>query len=427
MNSLLIILFTLLVILLLTAKFKIHPFLSLITASILVGILAQEPIAAIDSISSGMGKVFSHFAIVITAGSIIGTVLHRSGATSVIAEDVITLSKKPLIALNLLGFIFAVPLMCCILAYVVFIPLAKEIKTKLQLPKGLAATALVLGTLASYNLIYPSPVIFSSAGELGISSREIMLPGIAIALIVSFVGYLYASKVCNFTDMSDYLNDGEENHRENSKKPGRIDSYSPLMIPIILILAEVFTNINILDFLGNPNVALLIGVALSVILPGRYFLFSNVRTWIEKAIRRSGVVLLDMCGGGALGATLLMVGAGEELGNMMLGFSIPSILVPFLIAVAIQSVQGSRVVTMLVAPSLVIPILPQLGLPAVIVLFSMASGTFLISHFNDPYFWIFGDLAEMKPMEVLRSYTAGGVIMGMVSITLVTVAYLTFY
>jgi GntP family gluconate:H+ symporter len=134
-----------------------------------------------------------------------------------------------------------------------------------------------------------------------------------------------------------------------------------------------------------------------------------------------------MCGGGALGATLLMVGAGEDLGNMMLGISIPSILVPFFIAMAIQSVQGSRVVTMLVAPSLVIPILPQLDLPAVIVLFSMASGTFLISHFNDPFFWIFGDLAEMKPMEVLRSYTVGGIIMGIVSIALTTIAYITFY
>jgi GntP family gluconate:H+ symporter len=427
MNPLLIFLLTLFVILLFTAKFKIHPFLSLITASIIVGILAQEPIAAIDSISTGMGKVFSHFAIVITAGSIIGTLLHRTGATSVIAEDVITLSKKPLLALNLLGFVFAVPLMCCILAYVVFIPLAKEIRTKLRLPKGLAATTLVLGTLASYNLIYPSPVIFSAAGELGLSSREIMLPGIGIALIVSFAGYLYASKVCNFTDMSDFLNDGEEKRKESGSKPGRIDSYSPLMIPIILILAEVFTSFEVLDFLGNTNIALLIGVALSVILPGRYFDFSDVRAWIEKAIKRSGVVLLDMCGGGALGATLLMVGAGEDLGNMMLGISIPSILVPFFIAMAIQSVQGSRVVTMLVAPSLVIPILPQLDLPAVIVLFSMASGTFLISHFNDPFFWIFGDLAEMKPMEVLRSYTVGGIIMGIVSIALTTIAYITFY
>ena len=79
---------------------------------------------------------------------------------------------------------------------------------------------------------------------------------------------------------------------------------------MILILAEVFTSTTILDFLGNPNIALLIGVALSVLLPGRYFDFSDVRAWIEKAVKRSGVVLLDMCGGGALGATLVMTGAG---------------------------------------------------------------------------------------------------------------------
>jgi GntP family gluconate:H+ symporter len=83
--------------------------------------MAGRPEEALSTISSGMGKVFSQFAIIITAGSILGLVLEKTGRMEIIANDLIKLSKKPLLALNILGFIFAVPFMCSILAYVYFI------------------------------------------------------------------------------------------------------------------------------------------------------------------------------------------------------------------------------------------------------------------------------------------------------------------
>lgn len=137
-----------------------------------------------------------------------------------------------------------------------------------------------------------------------------------------------------------------------------------------------------LPFLGNPNIALLIGVLLSI-FSGRKLGSPVLRKLVEKAMRRSGVVLLDLCGGGALGATLAMTGAGESLGRFFLQLSLHHILVPFLVAAALQTVQGSRVVTMLVAPSLLLPLVPELGLPPEVIILSMASGTFLISHVND--------------------------------------------
>lgn len=70
-------------------------------------------------------------------------------------------------------------------------------------------------------------------------------------------------------------------------------------------------------FLGNPNIALLIGVLLSI-FSGRKLRFPILRELVEKAVRRSGIVLLDLCGGGTLGATLAMTGAGEALGRFFL-------------------------------------------------------------------------------------------------------------
>ncbi|SFM15541.1 GntP family permease [Methanolobus profundi] len=428
MYPIIIFLFSLIIILFLTAKLRIHPFLGLILTSVITGVLAGEAAGTIDAITSGMGRVFSHFAIIIAAGSIIGLVLHRTGGARLIASDIISISRKPLFGLNILGFIFSVPLMCCILAYVIFIPVAKEIRIKKELPKVLTASVLVFGTLASYNLVYPSPVVYSAVSELGINNSDILIPGIIMALIVSFVGYFYARKFCSTGNMDIIINEnGTGIENEGIILPGRIAAYSPIAVPVALILAEVFTNIALFDIMGEPDMALLIGVVMAIVFAYRQYSFGHVREWVEKAIKRSGVVILDMCGGGALGATLAMTGVGQEMGTLLSGLPLPAILVPFLIAVAIQSVQGSRVVTMLVAPSIVIPLVPVLGLPPEIVLFSMASGTFLISHFNDPFFWIYKDLAELETSEVLRSYTLGGVVMGITSLALTGVVYLLFY
>ncbi|TQD26355.1 GntP family permease [Methanolobus vulcani] len=426
MEPIIIFLFSLLLILILTAKLRLHPFISLIITSAIIGILAGEASTTIETITSGMGKVFSHFAIIIAAGSIIGLILHRTGGAKLIASDIIMISKKPLFGLNILGFIFAVPLMCCILAYVIFIPVAREIRIREGFPNVLTASVLVFGTLASYNLIYPSPVVYSAVYDLGINASDVMIPGIIISFIVSITGYFYATKFCKTGDISNFIVDTETENK-NMNTPSRMAAYSPIAIPVALILTDVFTNIAIFDILGEPDMALLIGVVMAIFFAYRQYSFDSVREWVEKAIKRSGVVILDMCGGGALGATLAMTGVGQEMGTFLSGLPLPAILVPFLIAVAIQSVQGSRVVTMLVAPSIVIPLVPVLGLPPVIVLFSMASGTFLISHFNDPFFWIYKDLAELETSEVLRSYTLGGAVMGISSLMLTGVAYMLFY
>lgn len=426
MNSIVIFLLSLLLILFLTAKLRLHPFIGLILTSVITGILAGEASTTIETITTGMGKVFSHFAIIIASGSIIGLILHRTGGAKLIASDIIKISRKPLFGLNILGFIFAVPLMCCILAYVIFIPVAKEIRIREGLPKVLTASVLVFGTLASYNLVYPSPVVYSAVYELGIKTSDILFPGVVIAFIVSIAGYFYAMKFCKTGNFSDFIVDNETEN-ENMITSGRIAAYSPIAIPVVLILTDVFTNIPLFDILGEPDMALLIGVVMAIFFAYRQYNFNSAREWVEKAIKRTGVVILDMCGGGALGATLAMTGVGQEMGTLLAGLPLPAILVPFLISVAIQSVQGSRVVTMLVTPSIVIPLVPFLGLPPEIVLFSMASGTFLISHFNDPFFWIYKDLAELETSEVLRSYTLGGAVMGMCSLMLTGVAYLLLY
>lgn len=420
MNPIIIFLIALIIILIMTAKFKIHPFLSLITVSLLVAILSAKPFYGLESILNGMGRVIYHLAIIIVCGSIIGMVLDGIGGTSVIADDIIQTSKRPILALNLLGFLVAVPVMCCILAYVILIPIAREIAIKQKIPIGVAATSLSLGTLASYELIYPAPGIYSTAKELGVVGIEIMVVGLVIAIPTTLIGYFYARRFCRLGAIPTSMVE-----KQSTQKISRLRAYSPIIVPLALIFSNLVFHVPVLSFLGDPNIALLIGVLL-VFIAARGFGIDKVKKWTEEAVRRGGAILLVLCAGGALGSTLVMTGVGQEMCEIVIKSNLPSILIPFLIAVAIQSVQGSRLVTFLVVTSLILPVLPELGLPMEIGLMSMASGTFMVSHANDPYFWTVIELADMSPSSGYKCYTIGGIVIGTVAF-LVTIVIYSFY
>ncbi len=425
MTPILIFFLALVLILVMTTWLKIHPFLSLITVSIFVGILAGKPFEALESILTGMERVIYHLGLIIVCGSIIGMTLDGIGATSVIADDIIRISKKPVLALNLLGFLVAIPLMCCILAYVIFIPIAREIASKLNIPVGVIATSLCLGTLASYELIYPAPGVYSAAKELGVVGADIVILGLMLAIPTTLVGYLYAEKFCRFGKSPTSV--AEKRAKVNIS---RLKAYPPLVVPITLILLNIAiptsVPVPVLSFMGNPNVALLIGVLLAFIAAHSFGL-AEIKIWTEEAVGRGGAILLVLCAGAALGSTLAMTGVGQEIGKMVINSNLPLILIPFLVAVAIQSAQGSRVVTMLVVPGILIPALPELGLPLEIVLMSIASGTFLVSHANDPYFWTMIELAGMEPSSGYRCYTVGGIVIGAVAFLMTIVVYLMVY
>jgi GntP family gluconate:H+ symporter len=416
MTPLLIFLFALALILVLTTKLRVNPFLSLLTVSLFVAIVAAKPFAGLVT---GMSGVMYQLGIIIVCGSIIGMVLDRIGGTSVIADDIIRISKRPILALNVLGFIVAIPVMCCILAYVIFIPIAREIAAKQKIPIGVAATSLSLGSLASYELIYPSPGVYSAAQELGVVSTDIVLLGLLIAIPTSLAGYRYAQRFCRLGGVPTTTAAEPEKARTS-----RLRAYPPIVVPLALIFSKLVLPLPLLDFVGEPNIALLIGVLL-VFIAARGFGRDNVNRWTRDAVHRGGGILMTLCAGGALGATLAMTGVGQEIGAMVIRSGLPAIFIPFLVAVAIQTVQGSRLVTFLIVPSILMPILPELGLPLELALLSMASGTFLVSHANDAYFWTVTELADLTPSAGYRCYTLGGVVLGAVSLALTVMVYLS--
>lgn len=179
-----------------------------------------------------------------------------------------------------------------------------------------------------------------AAEEISANVDRLFILGLLIAVPTSFTGYLYSKNLEKF-GTAGFSNRVKEKIAEiqekasgiyniPAKSPSRLEAYSPIFFPLLLILLQTgFEHPHpVLTFLGNSSIALLIGVLLST-FSGRRFGSLVTRKLIEKAVRRNGVVLLDLCGECALGATLTMTGAVEVLGRFFFKLSLPHILVPF--------------------------------------------------------------------------------------------------
>ncbi|MEL6922941.1 MAG: GntP family permease, partial [Bacteroidota bacterium] len=112
-----------------------------------------------------------------------------------------------------------------------------------------------------------------------------------------------------------------------------------------------------------------------------------------------------------LKATPIGTVLGEALSGLGLG-----IFLPFIIAAAIKSAQGSSTVSLITTSALVFPLLPQLGLDSemarVLVVMAIGGGSLTVSHANDSFFWVFTQYSKMDVATGYKTHTVHTAILG---------------
>jgi GntP family gluconate:H+ symporter len=161
MYSLLIFFITIALITAIAVRYKTPPFLVLFCGALFFGIASgMPPDALIREATAGMGRVFALLGLVILAGAVLAKVMQEQHQVEQLVSDLRAVAKKPLTLAGTAGFFLAIPLMCCITAFVILTPIISGISGDAQKRKGLLyATA--LGSLISFALIYPTPVIIA--------------------------------------------------------------------------------------------------------------------------------------------------------------------------------------------------------------------------------------------------------------------------
>jgi GntP family gluconate:H+ symporter len=171
--------------------------------------------------------------------------------------------------------------------------------------------------------------------------------------------------------------------------------------------------------MGDPVIALAVGVLLAFIaLRSR----DGVSKVLYEAAEKAGGILVIIGAGGAFGGVLAATNIGQHFSEA-LPLATLGILFPFLLTVVLKTAQGSSTVAIITAASIVLPLLPALGLDSdhgrLLCVLSMGAGSMMISHANDAYFWVISRFQGLTMNSMLKVYSVATMLMGLVTFLMV--------
>ena len=274
---------------LMISKLKIHPFLSIMTVSLVLGIIGGIPLvntttadgASVNGIATvignGFSSTFTSIGIVIIFGAMIGAFLEATGAALKLADIVVKLigPKHPELAIELMGWVVSIPVFCDS-GFVVLNPIRKALVKKTGASSVAMTLCLSAGLYASHVFIPPTPGPIAAANTLGIGNNLLLIMGLGLLVSIPALAgaYFYAKFIGKKIKATDEINATEtvQTYEElvasYGKLPSGFMSLAPIIIPIILmamsnvasILGWTGTLLTIFTFLGTPIIALAVGV-----------------------------------------------------------------------------------------------------------------------------------------------------------------------
>lgn len=426
-----------------TAKFKLHPFLSLLLGTFFVGFASQMPLAKIvENINTGFGGLMGGIGLVIVFGTIIGTILEKSGAALRMAEVVLRIvgPKRPQLAMSLIGYIVSVPVFCDS-GFVILSSLRKALAKRAKVAVASMSVALATGLYATHTLVPPTPGPIAAAGNIGADNflGTIILIGLIVAIPATIVGYIWATRVASKIEVED---DGLELNYDEivssfGKMPSTFLSFLPIVLPIVLIgigsvvsFQQMTGNVAaFLLFLGSPMVALLCGVIAAFALLPKYD-EETLTKWVGIGLVESAPILLITGAGGAFGGVIKNTGIAEAIQSWSLADTFTGVfflLIPFLIAAALKTAQGSSTASLVITSSLIAPLLPAMGVegavPLALVVMAIGAGAMTVSHVNDSFFWVVTQFSGMKVKDAYKAQTVATLLQGVVTITVTMILW----
>lgn len=424
---------------------KIHTFIALLIAAMITGIIGGMPITditnadgkkitgLITAIQSGFGNTLSSTGIIIGLGVMMGGVLEKSGGAERLAFTFIKFigKKKEEWALGITGLIVSIPVFADS-ALLIFAPLLKGMSQVTGKSVVGLALALAAGLQLSHSLVPPTPGPLTAAGLLNVDMGAMILTGIVVSIIPLIAAIFYTkwlgTKIYQIPNeqggfdkkefKAEYIRSMSELEKLIGSKelPSFFMSLAPIVVPLILIFAKTILDVSnaklgvlnsIIDFLGSPVVALMIGTLIAIY--GLAFKDSkkDVLKVLEDSVKSTGMIMLITGAGGCLGNVIKVSGLGDVLGDVVVNLPIPALLIPFVIAALMRIALGSATVAITTAATLTAPLMGDLGTSPILLAQACCAGAISFSYFNDSGFWVFNGMfgvSELKD-QVMCKFT----------------------
>ncbi|QYO72093.1 GntP family permease [Vibrio cholerae] len=444
MSLILILLAVIAFIVLATTKFKIHPFLALLLAAFIGAFAYGLPADTIaKTITTGFGGILGYIGLVIVLGTIIGVILEKSGAAITMADTVIKLlgERFPTLTMSIIGYIVSIPVFCDS-GFVILNSLKESLAKRLATSSVAMSVALATGLYATHTFVPPTPGPIAAAGNLGLESQLglVIAIGLFVAAVAAIAGMLWANR---FQNVEADIVDAQESSKQDWQAlkasygtlPTTSQAFAPIFVPILLICLGSIANFpsfpfgqgmlsEVLSFLGQPLTALLIGLLLAVRLLKSADKVAEFGERISQGITAAAPILLITGAGGAFGAVLKATPLGDYLGTTLSALGV-GIFMPFIVAAALKSAQGSSTVALVTTSALVAPLLGQLGLDSemgrALTVMAIGAGAMTVSHANDSFFWVVSQFSRMSVGLAYRAQTMATLVQGVTAMAVVYV------
>lgn len=439
MYSIILLVLSIVLLMVLISKLRVHAFLSLLIVSLLLGLASGMPLGDVtNTVAAGFGGTMQSIGIVIVCGVVVGEILECTGAAQKIADSILGLVgiKRAPLATAITGGVVSIPTFCDS-GYVILNPVIKALSKKGSIPYMVLVTSLMCGLLTTHSLVPPTPGPIAVAGILGADVGIVMIYGLIISVPVILVTQLWCNSKYLKTKYPEIAETDEADIAANDKfkeivahAPSTFMSYMPIVIPIILIVVRSFFTqyytdtesmlYQVVGFVGTPYVALLIGALFSFLLPTK--LTPEVTdTWVATAIQKSAEILLITGIAGCYGKVLQAIGVGDVLAGIISGIGLPSVFLPFVISAIVLMAQGSATVAMTTTAAIILPLLPTLGISPELATISIAGGSFCGVLPMGSYFWCVTKLSGFDMKKGYVAVTATTYIMGITALAAITI------
>ena len=426
----------------LVLKTKVQAFLALIICTVIVGIVGGMPLSTItledgkafgivNSITTGFGGTLGSIGIIIGFGVMMGQLFEATGVAKRMAHTFLRLfgKKREEEALALTGFLVSIPIFCDS-GFVVLAPIAKAISKATKKSIIGLGVALAAGLVITHSMVPPTPGPLGVCGIFDIDVGKFILLSLVLSLPMAIACIAYARLYLSKKYYRIPNDEGEivelpyqEPDYENAFSmdvkglPGTLESFLPLIVPIVLILINTVASalgktegfMEILIFLGQPIIAVGLGLLVAIFTLGRKLDRHTAVTEMERGMMSAGIIMLVTGGGGALGQIIKDSGLGTYMAEGLAKTAIPIIILPLLISTAMRFIQGSGTVAMTTAASISAPIVIAAGVSPLLGAVACCVGSLFFGYFNDSYFWVVNrtlGVSEAKDQLTIWSLTS---------------------
>ena len=426
---------------------RINAFIALITAALIVSLLAPGPLAEkVSRVASEFGRTAGNIGIVIALAVVIGKCMMDSGAADRIVRAFLSLlgEKRSATALMASGYVLSVPVFFDTVFYLL-VPLARSMTRRTGKHYLKYALAIAAGGVITHSLVPPTPGPLFMAENLGLDVGVMIIAGALVALPSSFVGMLLAGlfdRLMNIPLRPIGTGEPEPAPLEDSQLPPLSLSLLPILLPVVLISANTIVSVfakgaaegsvfsrfaDVIALLGNVNLAMLLATAIAMwmLKIKRRLTLGELSKVVEVSLMSGGIVILITAAGGAFGAMLKAAEVGPAIkqlfgqngtdatGGIML------LILGAIIASVMKISQGSGTVAMITASSMVaamVPSMDSLGYHPAYLATAIGGGSMICSWMNDSGFWIFVKMTGLSEAEGLKSWTLLLTFMGLTAV-----------